>query len=365
LIVARRAIVVISQLPPPTHGSTIVTKILIDVLGRLEEPVQLVDRRFSTTVGEVGSLSLHKVLAVPSLLWRLLVALSGRPSMCIFFCTNRPFSFLVDVMLGEALRLFRVPTVNYIHTRGYSELAARGVVWRILVSRLVGNAKRTVCLSPTLVSDVAEYVDASSISVIRNTAEVPVPLPQRSVDGPVLFLSNLLAEKGADVFVDMAILLCARSAELTFALVGSSADPGLTDALKRQVRDAGLGDRIRFEGPLFGQEKWNRLAQSRLLVFPTRYRFEAQPLTIIEAFSCGVPVVASDVGAIGELVNSSNGELLDEVTGEEAAAVVLKLLGDEPRLRAVSLGARASFERDHSLSVFTAAWASVIDLARK
>lgn len=357
-------VVVISQVPPPTHGSTIMTKILLDVLAESGRQTRLVDRRFSRAVNEVGSLSLRKIIAVPSLVIRLVVAVIRRPDACIFFCTNRPFSFLVDVAMGEVLRMFRVRTINYIHTSGYADLAARGRLWRHLVRRLLSHGAKTVCLANALVADIAPFVGGRPILVIANTADGhpgELDVPRTNMNGPILFLSNLLEEKGADVFVDMAILLCNRSDRLTFALVGAPADQALADDLQLRVERSGHGSRIQFLGPRFGPEKWDVLAGAQLLVFPSRYRFEAQPLTIIESLSVGVPVVASDVGAIGEMIGPENGRLLPETTVDEAVRAVSLLTSDPEEWRRASDGARRAFDSKYSRAAFRTSWEKAIE----
>ncbi|MGU3410349.1 glycosyltransferase family 4 protein [Microbacterium sp. M1A1_1b] len=349
------------------------TKILLEVLAEDGRRTKLVDRRFSRAVDEVGALSLRKIVAVPSLVLRLALAVVRRPDACIFFCTNRSFSFLVDVVLGEVLRLFRVPTVNYVHTSGYSDLAARGKVWRWMVQRLLSHGATTVCLADSLVADIAPFVGKRTIVVIANTiddrpdrfAETRRRPDGMNTSGPILFLSNLLEEKGADVFVDMAITLCDRSDQLTFALVGQPADRTLADALQLRVVRSGHASRVQFLGPRFGEDKWDVLAGAQLLVFPSRYRFEAQPLTIVEAFSLGVPVVASDVGAIGEMVGPENGYLLSEATVDEAVRAVSLLATDPERHRLASEGARRAFDQKYSRATFRAAWNDVIESVQK
>lgn len=361
-----RPIVVISQVPPPTHGSTLITKILLEIFAELGEWPVLVDRRFSRQIGDVGAFSARKIFAAPGLVLRLLLVVLRRPDMCVFFCTNRSLSFIVDVVLGELLRLFRVPTVNYVHTRGYSALAARGRVWRFLVTRLLGGATTTVCLGAGLVSDISPFVAAGSITVIKNTAEAPPTDRGGRLPGHIVFLSNLLEEKGADVFVEMAIDVCRRGGNQVFSLVGPSADEGLTATLRGRVAQSGFSERIVFRGPLFGLEKWQVLASAEVLVFPTRYRFEAQPLTIIEAFSVGVPVVASDVGAIGELVDDGvNGRLVGAATVESVTQAVLSVIQERATSDRLAEGARRTFDQEHSRDSFRANWARVIAGMRK
>lgn len=362
---ASNKVVVISQVPPPTHGSTLMTRILLEVLTEAGIATKLVDRRFSRFVGEVGVLSLRKLAAVPSLVGRLTAAVMGARRTCVFFCTNRPFSFLVDVLLGEVLRVFRVPTVNYIHTTGWTTLARRGRIWKALVRRLLSHAERTVCLGESLVTDIAPFVGGKPISIIPNTIEVrsiDVPHGRRAEgnEGDVLFLSNLIEEKGADIFVDMAISLCNKYADVNFALVGQVADFELVDELRRRIAESGHGARVQLLGPKYGDEKWQVLSDARLLVFPSRYRFEAQPLTIIEAMSVGVPVVASDVGAIGEMISDENGFLLSTVSAQAAVEAVVTFIDQPARRKEASLAAKRTYESKYSREAFRSAWMQVL-----
>lgn len=81
--------------------------------------------------------------------------------------------------------------------------------------------------------------------------------------------------------------------------------------LMREVRDAtGQSDAIELLGWISRQELIRVLKASCFLVFPSVW-YEGLPLTIIEAFACGVPVVASRLGAMAEIVQ-------DQVTGLHA-----------------------------------------------
>lgn len=73
------------------------------------------------------------------------------------------------------------------------------------------------------------------------------------------------------------------------------------------------------------------LAQSDVFVLITNW--EGFPYTILEAMSCGLPVIASDVGGINEAVNEQNGILVNNEVGQIREAI-LKLVNDKDlRLR--------------------------------
>nr|WP_256431689.1 glycosyltransferase family 4 protein [Frigoribacterium sp. CFBP 13707] len=359
-------VLVVSQLPPPVHGSTVMTRMLIDVLGELGHPVVLVDRRFSRDTSEVGRPGVRKGLAAVGLIARLWMAIKKeKPPRAVFFCTNRTFSFLVDWILSEVLRRSGTPYINYIHTSGYTQLAARGRVWARLVARLLGGAEHTVCLSASMFEDVEPWVAKRLHTVIPNATRPAPPATATSSpsqgDGPVLFMSNLMEEKGIREFVELGLVLCQNDASVQFLIAGGTSDQHLLDELTERVSASGHADRIQFNGPADQIQKWDLLRSCRLLVFPSRYRFEAQPLTLIEAMSQGTPILATRVGAIPDLLNSGRAGRLVPVDDFEALLeATAELIRRPEALADLGTSGRLQFDARHSPRAFATAWAALL-----
>lgn len=309
-------VVVISQLPPPIHGSTVMTKTFLQTLDKLGHDWRLVDRRFSTSVAEVGKFSLRKLASAAWMPFRLLHTMASfKPDVVVLFATNRTLSFIVDWALSEVLRWFPARRINYLHTIGFKCLADRGRAFGWLVARLLGSAETTVCLGPTCAKDLTGWVDESRIVFIPNTVvDHPNALTERDPDASplVLYLSNLIPEKGAETFVDLAIELAPALPDATFVVAGATADRTFTDTLLAKVTTAGLSSHVQFAGAITDQrKKWRLLSDASVLVFPSTYKYEAQPLTILEALSVGTPVVAYDVGGIRDVLrDGADGRLL-------------------------------------------------------
>lgn len=327
-------VLVISQLPPPVHGSTVMTKTFLEMLDGLGYDWKLIDRRFSATVAEVGKLRLRKVASAARMPFRLIRAMRAfKPEVVVFFATNRTFSFLVDWVLSEILRWFPVRCINYLHTVGFEALSNRNLVLAGLVGRLLSSADTTVCLGPTLAKDIVRWVDESRIVFIPNTvAGRPDDLGVREPDAPplLLYLSNLIPEKGADTFVELAIRLAPELPNAAFVVAGASVDQGFTDSLRARVAASEQASQIHFRGAITDpHEKWCLLRDASILVFPSTYTFEAQPLTILEALSMGTPVVAYDVGGIKDILQGYAGchvvQARNTLLLEEAVRAVLKM----------------------------------------
>lgn len=88
-------------------------------------------------------------------------------------------------------------------------------------------------------------------------------------------------------------------------LIGEGID---FNAMKQKATDLGLtGKLVTFTGLLEGQKLAEQYRKADFLVLFSNY--ENMPVVINEAFSCGLPVVATDVGGIPEYVNETNGIL--------------------------------------------------------
>lgn len=328
------------------------------------EPI-LLDRRFSRTSAEVGRFSIRKLLQAVSLLLRVFNVARRRPPVLVYFVTNRTFSFIIDVLCISVLQAFGVRRVNYVHTQGWQALRRRGRIWRRLVDRLQSGAAVHVLLAPEMSADYGAPL-AERVIFIRNTPG-PGPGPMRPDEGQdspnreqkILFFSNLIAEKGVLDFVKLAASMRDDAERLQFVIAGSTVDQGHLEELRSTIQELGVEHKVEIIGTVTGAAKWDLLASSDVLVFPSKYPFEAQPLTILEAQSVGTPVVAYDIGAIRSVVESGvNGVLVQDLLVEGLVDGVQQVLraGHELRMRTAEAADRAVLE-----DTYRAEWRTLLD----
>jgi glycosyltransferase involved in cell wall biosynthesis len=72
-----------------------------------------------------------------------------------------------------------------------------------------------------------------------------------------------------------------------------------------------------------------KLSAADVLICPSHS--EGMPTVIMEAMACGLAIIATDVGAVGELVSSSNGILLIESSRSEITKAVERVLSMSPQ----------------------------------
>jgi glycosyltransferase involved in cell wall biosynthesis len=168
------------------------------------------------------------------------------------------------------------------------------------------------------------YGNVGTVAIVSNAARVPAHHePPQAHDGPLVIghLSNLSWEKGLGVVLDLFARLVAAGINVRFELVGPATGSELAAI---EAADAGGRGRLRWRGPIYGDEKLNFLRSLDLFCFPTQYKNEAQPLVLFEALSCGAPVVAFGRGCIPEDITPNFGTVVP--VGDDFVATVMPLI---------------------------------------
>lgn len=246
---------------------------------------------------------------------------------------------------------------------GYTELRlSRKMGIYALLDRLALRHLDGVAVVATKVADDAGItLDGGRYQQIANGIEatVPVtkPLPeflQARISGRpvVLSLGRLSSEKGLDT------LICAFAgvvAACPQALLVIAGEGPLRGALEQQAVTLGLGESICFAGYLDNPD--GLLAQVRLLAQPSLT--EGMPMTVLEAMRLGVPVVATPVGSLPELLGERDGDggagklvPCGDVGGLTDALV--DLLGNQQRALALGACGRQRFVAQYSSSAMAA-----------
>lgn len=157
------------------------------------------------------------------------------------------------------------------------------------------------------------------------------PAPVRIKRLGALYVGRLSQEKGISVLANAMRRLQGRVG-LTVVGVGPQAD--LLDNLPG----------VRLLGALPGNEVMELMRHTQMLVLPS-ICYENFPRTLVEAFGCGLPVVASRLGGMAHLIDHDrNGLLFDAGSVNALAAAMDSLASDPQRCAEMGLAARQTYE---------------------
>ena len=158
----------------------------------------------------------------------------------------------------------------------------------------------------------------------------------------IVTIARLVHQKGIDLLVEAARRSIERDPGLRFVVVGDG--PQRDDAAAWTMA-AGISDKLTFVG--HSDEAQAYLAASDIFFLPSRW--ESLPISIVEAFQQGLPVVAADTAGVGELVDDSVGRLF-EIGDLDAMVAALAELSNNEALRAQISDAALSRSREDRFS---------------
>jgi glycosyltransferase involved in cell wall biosynthesis len=323
------------HLPPPVHGVTLVNQ-RVAASAILAEHFQLevVPLRFAPSVDDLGRVSARKLARAAATAVALAGRLAARRPAAVYLTMSPHGGALYrDCVYAAIARLARVPRIYHLHARGIADALPAG--WRRRLAERVFDGAWVIHLGRQLVDETAELADPERVLIVENG--VPDRNPSGAIASSghaiprVLFLSNMIADKGPVVLVEALAVLAGRGVALEATFAGAAGDGRTVDDFRAAVARHGLGERVRYVGPVFDAAKDDLLAGHDLFALPTSR--DAFPLVLLEAMQYGLPVVTTTVGAIPEIVVDGDTGFLVPPRDVAALADRLEQLARHPDLR--------------------------------
>lgn len=144
----------------------------------------------------------------------------------------------------------------------------------------------------------------------------------------VAIVAALRPEKNHRLLLDAAVRIASSRSDFLFLIVGEGPEG---EDLRRRARDRSLDDSVRFLGRRDDIPAILRAADASVLC--SHPVVETFPLAVLEAMSCGLPVVASDVGAVREMMADGEEGRIVRPGDLEALAGTLLALAEAPEER--------------------------------
>ncbi len=242
-------------------------------------------------------------------------------------------SFKRKAIFLQLARLLRKKILLHVHGgefQHFFDMASdRQKIW----IRLTLERANLVCtVSQSLQTQLRKAAALDKVVLLPNPVDhrkyAPASSDSKAMAPTVLFLGRLSKEKGAFDLIKAARMVAGRVPDAQFRVCG----PGDIEACKRICQSSALVETFEFPGWVQEAEKLRELRRAWVFVLPS-YN-EGLPVSILEAMAAGLPVVATAVGGIPELVkNGSNGLLVSPGNIEQLAEALTRLL-TQPGLRA-------------------------------
>jgi phosphatidyl-myo-inositol dimannoside synthase len=258
-------------------------------------------------------------------------------------------------LLGwAAQRGHRMPMVTTFYGIELRWVQSRLFFLRWLVRWAAKTSAQAVAISTYTARELRKFTDVA-IEVIPYTAELAAPISSRGVaeaDKTILFVGRLIERKGVSHLI-RALGSVRKRTPVRLVVIGDGPE---RTRLERLAQDLGLRDQVEFRGRVSDDELRKAYAAAAAFVLPSvldaRQDTEGLGVVLLEAMNYSVPVVASDIGGITDIVQHERTGLLVPPGDETALAGALtRVLTDRAlsdRLGAAglrALGESFSWER--------------------
>ena len=245
-----------------------------------------------------------------------------------------------------------LPTVVTVHgtlTKDIDNMPVKSFHFLIvkLLRKQILNAEKAILESAGVITAVSEscakelkeyHTISKEIIVVNNGVDTNffIPGKNKKKGNYILYTGRLETRKGLIDFIESAKYVCPESADIKFILTGKGT---IKNYLERKINELGLKKNFYFAGFVDRGTLLEYYQNATIYVLPSYY--EGLPTTLLEAMSCGIPLIATDVKGSSEVItDGETGLLVPPRDPKKLAEAILRLLDDEELRERISINAR-------------------------
>ncbi len=319
--------------PPPYGGGEMRAGWLNEQFSREQGfAVLTVGSRFRTRVTQ-GRFAPWKLVEFLGLVCRFVPALlRHRPRVVYISMGKEVLPFMRDSLLFWIARLHGASVVTELAGERFALLDGRRLSrW---YGRLVLSRMASVRMLSESIAERHRNDGVQRIAVFDNGVRLPSPLPKRQ-EQPTgsftfLFVGAHTVGKGFDTLLKACAVLHDRGHRATLCSIGRWQSDAFRRSCDSFVAAHALEDWFEPAGLCRDDARWTHYADANALVLPSLT--EGQPLSVLEAFGFGLPVVCTPVGGLRDVVEPKHGGLLVEPGETDALANAMEELIWDPDL---------------------------------
>lgn len=244
-----------------------------------------------------------------------------------YFILSGGYGILFEIFILLFLRLYKKKII--IHHHNFSYLNKFSFLFQIafLIS---GKNSLHIVLCKKMKNKLKRYILIKKIIILSNiflyqSSKNIFKLNKKKIN--IGFISNITFDKGIKSFFDLFHKLDKS------LFKGILAGPFMNDKVKNySISELRVLKNISYIGRVYGYKKTNFYKNIDILIFPTNYNNEAEPLVIYEAFSNNIPVISNPIGCISEMIkDKKTGFLISNKNFVKDAFKILNILQNNPK----------------------------------
>jgi glycosyltransferase involved in cell wall biosynthesis len=344
----KNRLLIVGSFSPPYHGSAIyldkLSKKLIQEKDLEVFVVDTSDKRDDLT--NLGRFDFANVYAGLRSLFKLIYYLTFvRPDVVYIPISQNHWAYFRDGLFILISSVFKAKILIHLHGSYFLKFYEKSSwLYQKFIDLTMKRVDGAIVLGKKLKYIFEKWLSTDKIFVLPNFIEWEFNEDKiRSTKNDesvvrITYLGNLLESKGIFDLLE-AIKIVKKSARTKFIvnIAGKFSDDHVTGLSLREhkIRFGNylkeLGDVVNYIGEIKEEkDKFELLKNTDIFVFPSWYPIEGQPLVILEAMSCGCPVISTkDVGVIDEtVIDGVNGLLVEKRNIRQLVDAIIKLIQD-------------------------------------
>ena len=189
-----------------------------------------------------------------------------------------------------------------------------------------------ITVSKALQYEVEKISTKANVKTIYNGVNFSkfTPSAEKFDETSLIFIGNIIKTKGIYELVNAANILIKSGRHFHLHIVGNGPE---IDNIKALIATNNLQQNVTVHGTVNHHQVVDLLQKCHALILPS-YQ-EGVPNVIMEAFACGIPVVATKVGGIPEVVNDNNGVLINHHNEADIVEGIEKCLSKKWKNQAI------------------------------
>ena len=342
----RLKILHVGPLPPPVGGMATVVENLSEALASTCD-VRVLNNRKQTPINRT---LLQGIISQLVLLARLAnQCVSWSPDV-VHIHTCSWFSFWRSCIDVGLVRLLRKRAILHIHGGQFQHFLNTLSPVQARIARIMFRQCHTVIVLGKSWKKLLDlWCMPSRVVVIPNGVPVKsIRIINKLDTFTIVCLANYTPGKGQVDLLKAAAAIRIKNKQLKIALLGCETEVGQRQSLLDTAKALGLASCIEAPGPVMGADKEAWWSCASCFCLPSYD--EGLPMSMLEAMALGIPIIATQVGAIPEAVEQGKEGLLYEPGDIPTLTSHLQTLFDDPQLaQSVGLAGRARLIRELSL----------------
>jgi glycosyltransferase involved in cell wall biosynthesis len=334
-------VLISGALPPPMGGvgfyyQTLLNSSLAQHINFHFVETSSHDRQLSST----GTATFFNFIEAIKDCWRFSKAVFINKPQIAHISTAVGLSFVKHSFCILIARLFGCKVLLHPHCSLSVLYYERPNWWKIYFRQIIRLTNGIIVLSK-------EWLDLLKIIPERNVYYLPNALNTKTYESiaeahlsdtqakkscNTLYLGYLGKSKGSFELLTAALDVRSQGLDMDFDLVGGALVPDELEQLHSIVNTSKLGKYIRIHPLTLGEEKLSFLRNADIFIYPSH--FEGMPMAVLEAMACALPIIATKVGGLADLIQDGiNGILVEPSKPDQLIDALVKLATD-PQLRA-------------------------------